>query len=113
MDNGLEWRERLLASIDSDDFSVASDSLLSLSYHEPDREWLEDLLVGLAKASQDPQIRALAVVCIGHVARIHQSITYSKVVPALEELRSIPELESRVANALEDIEIFTGYQSRG
>lgn len=86
--------------------ATGTDSLLSLTYHEMDRVWLENTLLDLVDNGSDPQIRALAVVCLGHVARMHRAITKETVLPKLHELERDPYLRSRAVNALDDIEIF-------
>lgn len=98
----------MLADVSGGDVAQATDALLSLTYHEPDRLWMEATLLDLVDNAPDPQVRALAVVCLGHLARIHRSITAAKIVPKLQELESDPNLSSRAVNALEDFAIFAG-----
>lgn len=59
----------------SPDIRVALDALLSLTYNDPDRVRVERLILQiLGSGGADPQLRALAVTCIGYVARIHRAV---------------------------------------
>jgi len=86
--------------------SDATGALLTLTLEEPDRLWMERLLLDLVDRASDPQVKALAVICLGHLARIHRAITAETVIVRLQALKSDRELGSRARNALEDIEIF-------
>lgn len=96
----------MLLDISGDSVSDAVEAVLSLALQDPDRDWLEELLISTIETSRDAQVRAIAVVSLGHVARIHRSVTRDRVVPVLNRLLDDPELGSRAANALEDIDIF-------
>lgn len=100
-----EWRAAKLEAFRSGDLSVALDAMLALTYYDPDRPWVEALLRASIKPGNDPQIRRLAVTCLGHVARIHSAID-AKSVAALEQLLADPELSGTVEDALGDIESF-------
>lgn len=101
------WREQMLALIAGSDRTSATEALLSLAYHETDRKWLEDTLLGVVDGDFDIQVRQLAVICLGHAARIHRATTPDKVAPKLIELQSDPRFAARANNALADIETFT------
>ncbi len=80
-------------------------ALLSIALHEPDWRWAqEQCLRSLQHASE--QVRALALTCLGHVARIHGHLDMERVLPALVELRTHASLAGRVEDALDDIEMF-------
>ncbi|MFF0255980.1 hypothetical protein ACFYPW_26185 [Micromonospora zamorensis] len=104
-DEGERWRSSLVQLIYGDDVGEATDALLALSLDEPDREWIEDVLLRLLDAPVDRQVRELAVTCIGHVARLHHAIS-QKTIARLHELTDDPELRLRVPNALSDISVF-------
>ncbi|WP_422753328.1 hypothetical protein [Micromonospora sp. WMMD708] len=99
------WRSSLLKIIYGYDVREATDALLALSLDEPDREWIEEVLLRLLDAPVDRQVRELAVTCLGHVARLHRTIS-PRVVTRLRELAEDPELRLRVPNALSDIRVF-------
>jgi hypothetical protein len=96
----------MMAEVMSGDVARATDALLSLTNHEVDRLWIEVVLLGVIDGDLELQIRQLAVICLGHVARIHGDITKGKVMPKLRALERDPDLGSRAKNALEDIEVF-------
>ncbi|TDC48024.1 hypothetical protein E1258_28190 [Micromonospora sp. KC207] len=99
------WRADLMAEVASGDVPRATDALLSLVNHESERIWIESALLDVIDGEFDLQIRQLAVICLGHVARIHRAIS-DEVVSRLEEMRSDRDFSSRANNALEDVEIF-------
>jgi hypothetical protein len=99
------WRAEMMAEVVSGNLQRATDALLSLTNHEVDRRWIEDTLLDVIESDLDLQVRQLAVVCLGHVARIHRGIA-NRVVSRLQALKSDSDLASRARNALEDIEIF-------
>lgn len=101
-----QWRVDVLAELQSGVAGRATDALLSLTYHESDRVWLEDLLLGvLEDDGNDLQVRQLATICLGHSARIHQAVS-RRVIDRLDALLGHPELASRATDALSDIAIF-------
>ncbi|MER6590910.1 hypothetical protein ABT214_03415 [Micromonospora purpureochromogenes] len=102
------WRQNLVTVVKGPDTSEATGALLALTFDEPDRLWMEKLLLGLIDDdATDPQVRALAVICLGHLARIHGATTAKTVVVRLKALRGDEALRSRAVNALNDIEDFT------
>ncbi|WP_229070828.1 hypothetical protein [Actinoplanes sp. DH11] len=101
----LAWRADMMAEVASGDVPRATEALLSLVNHESDRSWIEGVLLGVIDGDFDLQIKQLAVICLGHVARIHRAIS-GGVVSRLEEMQTDPSLSSRANNALEDVGIF-------
>lgn len=99
------WRADMLAQVRGGDLGSATEALLSLTNHDPDRRWLEEQMIGVIESSLDLQVRQLAVVCLGHLARIHGAIS-QQVREKLSSLEAIPDFRSRARNALEDVEIF-------
>lgn len=102
-----QWRVDVLAELQSGDVGRATDALLSLTYHESDRVWLEDLLLRIVEDDgYDLQVRQLATICLGHSARIHRAAG-RRVTDRLNDLLGHPELASQATDALSDIAIFT------
>jgi len=101
------WRAGLLADIASSESGRSTRALLSLTYDDPDRIWLEKVLLDCLGQEFDPQVRALAVTCMGHVGRIHGAVS-ANIVAKLEELLGDPVLGPRAEDALGDIRYFTG-----
>jgi len=101
----LAWRAEMTADLTSGDTTRSANALLELTYDEPDRGWLEDLLLDQLKPGNDPQLRALAVTCMGHVGRLHRAVS-GWIVARLEGLLGDPELDGFAENALGDIRHF-------
>jgi hypothetical protein len=100
------WRAEMLAEIQSGEVNRVIDGLLRLTLNDPDRGWVEDLLIAHLDKSFDMQIRSLVITCLGHVARIHGAITKERVLPLLRELERDPALGGIAEDALSDIAIF-------
>jgi hypothetical protein len=102
-----EWRAAMLAAIRGADLRMAADALLSITYHDPDRCWVEDLLLAVvAGGTMQLQVRSLAVTCLGHLARIHREISQHVVLPALHGLKQDPALGGVAQDAWDDIESY-------
>ncbi|MGO1056610.1 hypothetical protein [Crossiella sp. CA198] len=99
------WRADMISDIRSSDIGLATDALLGLTYNEPDRTWLEGVLLECVGPGNDEQIRALSVTCMGHVARLHRAIS-PKLIEKLKELLGDPVLGGRAEDALDDVESF-------
>jgi hypothetical protein len=84
---------------------LASEALLSLTYYEKDRDWLQKLLMDLSSSASDPQMRRLAITCLGHVARLDGAILDS-VPQLLRGLQSDPDLGGTAEDALGDVASF-------
>ncbi|MFM9447061.1 hypothetical protein [Streptomyces acidiscabies] len=93
-----------LTDLASDDPARATRALLYLTYEDPDRRWLEGLLLEQVRGS-DAQLRALAVICMGHVGRM-RGVVGGGVVDCLEGLLGDPVLGGIAEDALRDIRAF-------
>jgi hypothetical protein len=96
-------REEKLVDLASGDLTRSTRALLYLTYEDPDRHWLERLLLDQLGTDKDPQLRSLAVTCMGHVGRMH-GVVGEKVVDRLRQLLSDEALAGFAENALDDIE---------
>ncbi|WP_410576098.1 hypothetical protein [Amycolatopsis sp. lyj-108] len=67
--------------------------------------WLQAFLLECLNSSKDIQIRALAVTCVGHVARLHGEVS-NELVSKLRELLKDPVLGGQVEDAFDDIASF-------
>jgi hypothetical protein len=93
----------LVALVNSGSIEDATDAMLGLTYHEEDQQWHEAFLVSCLAPERDPQIRALAVTCLGHVGRMFGSISSPLTLPELTALLDDPGLGGRAEDALADI----------
>jgi hypothetical protein len=82
-------------------------ALVRLAFHDPDLRWVQSLCIELAEHST-VEVQSTAILCLGHLARIHRALDLEKVVPLLIDLRKNPMLSGRVDDAMDDIEIFLG-----
>jgi hypothetical protein len=82
-------------------------ALVRLAFHDPDLRWVQSLCIELAEHST-VEVQSTAILCLGHLARIHRALDLEKVVPLLIDLRKNPLLSGRVDDAMDDIEIFLG-----
>ena len=100
-------RAALTTDLGSTDIGVSTRALLAMTFDDPDRERVEAVLLNCLSPEADPQIRALAVTCMGHVGRIHRAVS-ADVVRRLEELLDDPVLGGVAEDALGDIADFAG-----
>ncbi|WP_457032118.1 hypothetical protein [Kitasatospora sp. P5_F3] len=101
------WRSEMASGLASADVAISSRALLELTYDEPDRTRIEGILLACVEFGNEPQLRALAVTCMGHVARIHGAAG-SELAKVLKKLLADPILGGRAEDALDDIRSFTG-----
>ncbi|MDX8055525.1 hypothetical protein SK571_39635 [Lentzea sp. BCCO 10_0798] len=75
-------------------------AMLALVHHDPEREQLQRILLG---CTTKPELRELAVTCLGHMGRLDREVL-PEVVARLEELLDDPELGGAAEDALDEIE---------
>ncbi|KND31882.1 hypothetical protein [Streptomyces acidiscabies] len=95
-------RTEKLADLASGDTVRATRALLYLTYEDPDRRWLEGLLLDQVREGNEPQLRLLAVTCMGHLGRMRGAVG-AEVVACLERLLGEPELGGVAEDALGDV----------
>lgn len=96
-----------MSELGSPEVGVSPRALLAMTFDDPDRERVEAVLFDCLSPAADPQIRVLAVTCMGHVGRIHGAVS-ADVVRRLEELLDDPALGGVAEDALGDIAAFAG-----
>ena len=101
------WRAAVTTDLGSPDIGVSTGALLAMTYDDPDPRRVEAVLLDCLSPGADPQIRALAVTCLGHVGRIHRAVS-ADVVRRLEALLDDPALGGTAEDALGDIASFAG-----
>jgi hypothetical protein len=90
--------ERILASNDSN--AIAS-TLVDIAYHE--RDWAQNKCLAFARYPE-PNVRQVAVNCLGDIARIHRTLDLARVLPVLDDLSGDTEVTTE--DALDDIRMF-------
>ncbi|MEV6287662.1 hypothetical protein [Kribbella sp. NPDC051770] len=88
----------------------AAQALLDLTHHVEDRDWLQGYLLKLTSTAGDPNLRALATTCLGHVARLDGAVR-PNVVERLVRLLDDPALGGIAEDALDDIRAFTDFRT--
>lgn len=85
----------------------ACEALLSVAYFEDDWRWAEALFLDLiADETRDRQLRRVAVICLGHLGRIHRRISRDTVIPVLKQLKKHDYFGESAENALDDLRYF-------
>lgn len=100
-------REDAARAFASADVEQINDALISLTYHDDDRRWVEGQCLALLD-HPDSDVRGLAATCLGHIARIHRELDRNRVLPALDALRNDPLVGGRAQDALDDIAVYLG-----
>lgn len=96
-----------MSDLQGPDVTAATRALLDLTYGDPDRRAVEVALLGqLSSPDVHPEVKQLAVTCMGHIGRLHRAAS-ADVVRRLEGLLGDPELGGRAEDALGDIRAFT------
>lgn len=83
------------------------DALVRVTLSESDWRWVQEKCLHFINSSY-PDVRGLAITCLGHLARIHKQLDLRKVLPLLENLRNDADVSGRVEDAFDDIETFVG-----
>jgi hypothetical protein len=99
-------REDARRSFSSGEAEQVCNALVSVTFHDQDWRWVQELCLGFLSNS-DSQISGLAATCLGHLARIHRSIDREKVLATLRDHLSNVEIAGRIEDAIDDIEMFT------
>jgi hypothetical protein len=100
-------REEAREALGRDDDTYAlCQSLIRVALHEEDWRWSVDQIQPFLM-DPNPQVRGVAVSCIGYVARIHRSSDLSGLLPKLHALLADMNVASKVRETLQDIRQFT------
>src|SRR5690348_2256480 len=94
--------EREFASGDSERMVRA---LVAVTENDVNWEWVESRCLQFLE-SPITDLRDAAILCLGHLARIHHKLNKDKVLPALERHRDDADASGRIDDALDDIEMF-------
>ena len=83
------------------------EALIQLAFYDPDLEWVQKQCLHYLD-DQRGDVRSTALLCIGHLARIHGRLDIDKVLPIVYKLTKDPEIGGRAEDALDDIQVFIG-----
>lgn len=98
-------RSEAMAALSSRDLNQVRETLVRIAFHDLDFEWTQTQCLEFC-THPDPEVRGVAVICLGHIARIHKRIDMEKVGPALEQVASDSHLAGIMQDALDDIQKF-------
>jgi hypothetical protein len=98
-------REELHRQFESDSPDRVAHALISAAFHEPDWAWVQDWCIRLADHA-DPNVRRVAIVSLGHIARIHHALDLGHVVPLLASKSKQLDIAGTVEDTLSDIRMF-------
>lgn len=101
-ESNSEWLNSMILLFREGSLNESLNAMLSLSYYDSERSRVELLLRSAIEPGNDPEVRRLAITCLGHVARIHGAID-DESVEKLKTLQTDPELSGTVEDALGDI----------
>lgn len=99
-------RQELRDALASDSAERAARAILATALYDTDWRWAEQQCLS-ALQDKRQEVRAAAIVGLGHVARVHGKSTLTVVIPALEALGSSKDFAGIVEDAIEDILLFT------
>ncbi|TDD37983.1 hypothetical protein E1287_06675 [Actinomadura sp. KC06] len=105
-------RDELRRALAEKDNEAIHTALVGLALHDEDGTWVQDQCLAL-KDHPSWDVRAIALLCLGHVARIHGAIDRDRVLPVLRSALHDPRTAGYAEQAIGDIEDFvTGADGR-
>jgi hypothetical protein len=103
----IENREWAMNEIDSGDTKRIVNGLLSLAFYDDDWEYVEGLCIQLSNHIDD-NVSGIAILCFGHLARLHRKLHLTNVMPIIDKalLSNHSFIRGNAENAKDDIEVF-------
>jgi hypothetical protein len=98
-------RDELQRQLKSDSPDQVAHALVSAAFHEADWRWVQDWCIRLT-AHADLNVRLVAIISLGHIARIHHCLDLGRVLPLLALKAKESALEGTVEDTLSDIRMF-------
>jgi hypothetical protein len=98
-------RDVAIAKLAGTDRRARIDGLLSLALYDPDWKWVQHRSLELLH-DPDVDVVATAVLALGHLGRLHGQLELDRVLRELETVKANEALAGRVADVLNDIDIF-------
>ncbi|SMQ77504.1 Cysteine-rich CPCC [Bacillus sp. OV166] len=105
--NNVEKNENACKLINSDDTDEVVNGLLGLALNSDDLDFIQDIMTRYSE-HENAKIRGTAILCFGHIAKIHEKISKKLVLPiinqGLKDESSFVREQSR--SALDDINFY-------
>jgi hypothetical protein len=100
-------KEKVLSVIKSGVIEEVQRTLVDMVFFEEDFDFALNVVLGCA-SSASPEIRGTAILCLGHLARIHRAMPESPVVEIIRQglLDPNPYVRSHSDSAADDITSF-------
>lgn len=100
-------RELVIAELQSGASERITKALLSIALYDPDWKWVQDVCINFSHDG-DENVRGIAILCFGHLARLHRLLDAGRVLPivknALQDSSSF--VRGHANSALDDIDFF-------
>ncbi|MFD1888237.1 CPCC family cysteine-rich protein [Paenibacillus wenxiniae] len=105
--NNIEKNIDSLKLINSEDRDTQVNGLLALAYQANDWEFAQERMIRYSE-HPDENIRGIAILCFGHIARIHGMIDQALVMPILNKALYDESafVRGHAESALDDIRMF-------
>jgi HEAT repeat protein len=100
-------REELSLALTNEDPHIVSTALISAALYDSDRAFVEGLIEQFIR-HKDSWIRGSAATATGHLARIHGTLDFERMVPLIRLLLNDPNTNGSAEDALDDIQIYCG-----
>jgi hypothetical protein len=98
-------RQELQRRFESGSPGDVAHALVSAAFHEPDWRWVQTWCIRLADHA-DSNVQLVAIVALGHLARLHHTLDLESVLPLLSARAKDSALKGTVENTLDDIRMF-------
>lgn len=80
-------------------------NLVSLALNDTHWKWVQQKCIDYSD-DPDPEVRGVAVTCLGHIARLHRELDVDVVVPVIQRLMHDPEVAGRAKDAWDDLSLY-------
>ncbi|REK77744.1 CPCC family cysteine-rich protein [Paenibacillus paeoniae] len=105
--NNLEKNQEIINLIHSENPDTIVRGLLSIAINADDVEFLQDLMVQYSQHNNE-NIRGIAILCFGHIARIHRTVNKELIIPFINDALNDESkfVRGHAYSALDDINMF-------
>lgn len=106
-ENGIRSEMEVIEeNLNSEDINIVTKTLLEVTFYNENWKWIQDLCIQFL-SRENKTIKNLAIICLGHIARIHGKIEQNKVFKEFEKLEHDKEFVGTISDAMDDIKMFT------
>ncbi|MGX4587643.1 hypothetical protein [Paenibacillus chitinolyticus] len=103
----IEKNQEAINLINSNDPGTIVNGLLSLALYADDGVFVQDLMVRYSQ-HRNENIRGIAILCFGHIARLHGTVNKELIIPLIHNALKDEStfVRGHAYSALDDIELF-------